>query len=243
MLNSMAAQSVQHVTHHKTKDGISFAMRHLLQSDYEKLRSLHDAVHRDLEEKGHQSFFLHKSEEQLRDCLNYDSATPGKLGVTIGACIGDRLIGVSSITFPKERNDVALVVMPDLPIEQISEFRSSAVHPEFQGHNINQAIFRYQVGVVSNTNRHPVSEFEVHNIASWKTSVRMGMHIEYTGVDPDDGAKLIYGVLRTGAPLNERDETVIHPANEWNVFQQSLMDGYRGITVTETGALVCQRAL
>jgi len=216
-------------------------LRTLLGRDCKKVEALHRTVLRDLEERGLQSFFLPKTPEQLRACLSNGH------GVTVGAYAGPELVGVSTLTFPRQESDVALVALPEgITLHQLCEVRSTAVHPKHRGRGINRRMLAalLEVWRPSHPRKVLVSEFEVRNIASWKTSVAFGLVIEYTAVDPDDGARLMYGVLRrdrAGEGVGGR-ALLLHPDRQWPDLQAALRDGYRGVNVTPDGRLVCRRA-
>jgi hypothetical protein len=113
----------------------------------------------------------------------------------IGCMDRGRLIAHSLFLLPtKQDPETGLYGMRiDCPIEKVGVIAGTVVHPEYQGRGLQAVFTSLRMRMLAKDKRNCViSDIASDNIASWRSLMSSGLHIDQIGGDPKISSQTIY---------------------------------------------------
>ena len=213
-------------------------------TDLKNLIDLQDKIISDLK-TDEQHFILHRTASDFLHALNSDST------YVFGMYDGQKLVSQSILSLPKNTEERELSeFMGDTPNEELAVYKAVLVDPEYRGRGLMKKMLRIrEETAILNGRNVAITQIAVDNPASWINAMRYGMKNTKIGIDPDDGAKVIYMQKRLDGKvdpqLNTQKEFVMPLGKDvhhqvpilFNKMQKLSDEGWvaTGLTVDESG--------
>lgn len=169
------------------KNGQAYEIRQLSHKNLDEICDLHQAIHAALG-KNESTFISHKTREDFAAYIN------GK-GVILGVICEGKLIGMGAILLPTQKNPDTHTadMVQTAPPHKVAVFQSDSVLPEYRGNGLQQKLSIARIAVAKAQGRTQILALaDIHNVATIKSFLHIGLSIVGAGVDPDDHGEIYH---------------------------------------------------
>ncbi|MFI3241428.1 MAG: GNAT family N-acetyltransferase [Alphaproteobacteria bacterium] len=162
-------------------------LRRLGPSDLNHLLELQNNVINNFKED-EKHFILERSPEEFLKSLQNENH------FVFGFFDGKKLVSQSILSMPSDTDKREISeFLPNRKNSEIAVYKAVIVDPAYRGHGIMKEMLKLRENTARmHGKKVAISQIAADNPASWINAIQYGMEIHKVGLDPDDGAKVVY---------------------------------------------------